>query len=166
MCSLCWAELVICWAELVDEVQCLKLAASGECLRTLQASFQLPMVCHADCSLRLLLRHRPTPSCWLARPLPAEPRLLVAFRVQAARAGNVSAAVAAARYMESLPPPAREQAGWFWGKAARRGHPEAQAKLGLAYYKVSLLLGLCSDREERWLLREGEIVRLVCHGSE
>lgn len=58
----------------------------------------------------------------------------------------------AARHLESLSPLPSEVA-WLWGKAARRGHPEAQAKLGLAYYRGAL--GLACDCQEAmlWLSR-------------
>lgn len=53
--------------------------------------------------------------------------------VQAAKHGNAGACVTAAQMSEALGRPA--EAFPFWAKAARRGDPEGQARVGEAYYR-------------------------------
>jgi hypothetical protein len=76
---------------------------------------------------------------------------LPAFLVQAVAANNLTAAVATARYCELSSVP--EDAGRYWMRAGRLGHPEAQWRCGYAYYKG--LLGHTRDSEEAllWLSR-------------
>lgn len=98
------------------------------------------------CSSRL-----PLPLPWLA--------------LEAARAGSLSAAVVSARYLEREShrfPDLMFEAMCLWGKAGRRGHPEGQAKLGLAFYKGTM--GLACDCEEAvvWLTRAAkQLVHLL-----
>jgi TPR repeat protein len=71
--------------------------------------------------------------------------------LQAVHAGNLSACVAAARLCEQSN--TLERGAKYWGQAARLGHPEAQWRVGLAFYKG--ILGQQRDPEEAmmWLSR-------------
>lgn len=73
---------------------------------------------------------------------------------QAIEAGNISAAVIAARFYEEYGD--IDQARKYWMKAARLQHPEAQWKIGTAYYNADL--GLHQDPEEcaLWLTRSAK----------
>jgi len=60
--------------------------------------------------------------------------------------------VLAARYFQSVPEDS-SQARKYLFKAARLGHPEAQWKIGLAYYNASLDLQQDSEEALIWLSR-------------
>ncbi|GAB4822508.1 hypothetical protein N2152v2_009554 [Parachlorella kessleri] len=79
----------------------------------------------------------------------------------AARAGSMSAALVGARYLERLCSPLPTTEAWLWAKAAKKGHPEAQAKLGLAYYKGCLDLPCDCEEAALWLSRSAK--QLVEH---
>ena len=57
----------------------------------------------------------------------------ILFLAQAVNAGNLSASLAAARLCELSAEP--EDAAQHWARAARLGHPEAQWRLGFAFYR-------------------------------
>eukprot|EP00887_Chlorella_sp_A99_P003948 scaffold11.g3948.t1 len=90
---------------------------------------------------------------------PASP--LPALVERAAAAGNVSAAVLAARHLERAVARLRQpaaaaaacQAERLWARAAKLGHPEGQCRVGLNCYKGVNGQGLDSEQAMLWLSR-------------